>query len=216
MTDTQAADGKPFMLRIPVTKAGKDFFVEIDTNAIPAEVFEEAVKLGLKDLMGRGMSKLTKAAYGGDEAKLAAAQAGKNLEAINAGSIRFSGGKKKVAKGAIQSEAVRLAKALVKKGLKDQGYKVSEVATKDITRLANELLETEQGAALLTQAAANVEARNATTVALDFTKLNVQIDPKKVEANAKKRGATKAAGNLSATQAKKPGKRAKKGAQAQA
>jgi hypothetical protein len=204
------------VLQIPVVKAGsKDqaFLLDIDVDKISDVSYQEALRLGLKELANRGMSKLTKAAFDGDEAKLRAAAekvAQTNLDNINSGNIRVSGGKKKVATGAIATEALRLAKALVKKGLKAQGFKVSEVKTSDITRLAKEYLDTDGGSALMDKAKANIAEREATPVEMDFKALNVQIDDKKVQANAKKKAEGKT--TLSAKQAGKPATRSKKGA----
>src|SRR5258708_13592189 len=83
------------VLQVPIMK-GKGF-VEIDTEALPDEVYKESMLLGLKDLANRGMSKLTKASTKDAEelASLAMAQAEKNVEAIAQGKIRFLGKKAK-------------------------------------------------------------------------------------------------------------------------
>ena len=202
------------ILQIPVAKAGtkeETFFLDIDVSKISDVTYQEAMYLGLKELANRGMSKLTKGAFEGDEAKLrtaAAKVAATNAENILSGNIRVHGGKKKEPKGAVATESLRLAKALVKKHLKAAGYKVSEVKTSEITRLAKVFLESDQGEGIRAQARENIAKRDETTVELDLKALGVAIDPKKVEANAKK----KAKDQLSAKQAGKTKPRAKKGA----
>jgi hypothetical protein len=146
-------------VNVPITK-GKGI-VEIDTEAIPVEVYKEALLLGLKELANRGMSKLTKASFNGDEAALAEAamkQAEKNVEAINSGDIRFSGKKAKTGESAaVMTEARRLAKALIKDAIKANGEKISHYEPKEITALANAYLA--EDTSLIEQAKANLEER---------------------------------------------------------
>src|SRR6266403_4036371 len=94
-------------LSVPITK-GKGS-VTIDTETLPDEVYKEAMLLGLKELCNRGMSKLTKASFNGNEAALAEAamaQAEKNVDAIAQGKIRFLGKKAKTGESAaVMTEA---------------------------------------------------------------------------------------------------------------
>ncbi len=192
------------IVNVPITK-GKGT-VEIDSEAIPVEVYKEALLLGLKELANRGMTKLTKASFSGDEAALAEAamkQAEKNVEAINAGDIRFSGKKAKTGESAaVMTEARRLAKALIKDAIKANGEKIAHYEPKEITALANAYLA--EDTSLIEQAKANLEER-AKTPTLEKLKDVVakglkpsQTLVKKAEAkNAEKKG------NLSKTQAGK-------------
>lgn len=194
-------------INIPITKA-KDS-VTIDSEALPQEVYEEALKLGLKELANRGMSKLTKAAFKNDEAALAAAcleQAQKNVEAIMSGKIRFAGKKAKTGESAaVMTEARRLAKNLVKDSIKAAGMKISHVEAKDITAAANELLAADKS--LIEQAKTNLAEREKMPVAIDIKSL-IKESPKLV-AKAQAANEKKKAGTLSKTQAGKVAPRAK-------
>jgi hypothetical protein len=194
-------------IQVPITKAKGQ--VTIDSEAIPQEVYEEALKLGLKELANRGMSKLTKAAFKGVEADLAAAcmeQAEKNVEAIMTGKIRFAGKKAKSGESAaVMTEARRLAKNLVKDSIKAAGMKISHVEAKDITAAANELLAADPS--LIDKAKANLAEREKTPVSIDIKSL-IKESPKLV-AKANAANEKKKAGTLSKTQAGKVAARAK-------
>jgi len=193
-------------LSVPITK-GKGS-VTIDTETLPDEVYKEAMLLGLKELCNRGMSKLTKASTK-DEAELqslAMAQAEKNVEAIAQGKIRFLGKKAKTGESAaVMTEARRLAKNLVKDGIKAAGMKISHVEAKDITAAANELLASDSS--IVEQAKANLEERAKVPAKVDLIKSLIKESPKLVakakEANEKKKS------TLSKTQAGKVAPRAK-------
>ena len=194
-------------LIVPITK-GKSS-VTIDTEALPVEVYKEALALGLKELANRGMSKLTKASTRDAEelASLAMAQAQKNVEAIMAGEIRFSGKKAKTGEtAAVMTEARRLAKALIKDAIKANGEKISHYEPKEITALANAYLAEDQS--LIDQAKANLEERaKAPTLEKlkDVVKAGLKASPKLVA----KAEAAKSKKTLSKTQAGKVAPRAK-------
>ena len=192
-------------LQIPNTKA-KGEFITIDTDKIPVDVYTEAMLQGLKVLLNRGTSKIVKAAFK-TEAELKAAameKANEQLELIMSSKIKFTGQKKAAGiSGAVRTEAMRLAKALVKDELKRQGFKLSHIEASEITKVAKEYLEASPE--LLEQAKANIEARSAVSVG---EKINVKALVKesptlKAKADAKK------AGTLSATQAGKVKTRAR-------
>lgn len=197
------------VMKIPVVKA-KGQVVEVDTDSLPVEVYAEALTLGLKVLVNRGTSKLTKASCNGDEAVLATEAmkaAEKQMELIRTNAIKFSGGKTKAkGQGALHTEAMRLAKNLVKDAMKAQKIKISTVKASDITAAAKVILEGEQGPAILDMAKQNLAEREATKLTVDITTL-VKADPKLVA----KAEAEKKAKPLSKTQAGKPAPRAKKG-----
>lgn len=200
-------------LAIAVTK-GKGT-VEIDTDALPEEVFKEALIQGLKVLVNRGMSKITKVTYP-VEAELhaaAMAKAEENVTAIGEGKIKFSGATKATkASGAVMTEARRLARNLVKDEMKKAKIKISHVEAKEITKAANALLATEDiGKQLMEQAQANLDERAKTPVAASIISA-IPISDKL----AAKDAARKAKDQLSAKQAGKPKVRAKGQAQATA
>jgi hypothetical protein len=192
-------------VNVPVTKSKG--FVEIETDNLPDEVYKEALLQGLKVLVNRGMSKITKANIP-DEATFKAeaqAKAKKNVEDIYAGKVRITGGKAKKASGVVMTEARRLAKNLVKDAMKSAGIKISHVEASEITKAANALLD--EDPSIIEQAKANVEAREK-QVEGEGDKLasivgSISISQKKVAAAEAKRAK---GGTLSAKQAGKTAK----------
>ena len=191
MADEATSETTPSTtIMVPVTK-GKAM-IEIDTASLSDEVYREILLQGLKVLVNRGTSKITKTTYPNDaELKTAAmAKAVEQVEAIKAGTIKFTGGKaKSTVSGAVKTEAMRLARNLVKDELKRQGEKISHYKASVITASAKELLEApehaETGAKLIEMAKANLEARASSKVSISLAGL--KPDPELVEkAEAKK------------------------------
>lgn len=195
------------LMKIPCTKSKG--YVEVDVNLLPDDVLREVYLQGLKVLINRGMSKVTKAEYPAEDDLKAKAQeiATKNVEAVMTSKIKFSGGiKTKKASGEVMTEARRIARAKVKDALKANGEKPSLYSAKAITEAANALIEADPS--ILETAKANIEARKEApaSVKIDIKSL-IKPDPKLV-AKAQKEKADKAS-QLSAKQAGIPGKRSK-------
>lgn len=171
-------------VNIPVTK-GKAT-VAIDTDKLPDHVYAAALALGLKEMVNRGMSKITVAKLEGDDlakAQAAAmAKATENVTAILDGSIKITGQKaSKGTPGVVMTEAKRLARNVIKDEMKRAGIKVSYVDAKDITAAAVAYLETDEGKVLLDAAKANVEARTSAVAA------GIKVDVTAIPINAKKK-----------------------------
>lgn len=196
------------ILKIPVVKA-KGQFTEIDDERLPDDVYREALTLGLKVLVNRGTSKITKPLYEGDEQKMAEAamkKAEEQVELIYTSKIKFTGQKKaKGASGAVMTEARRLAKNLVKDQIKAAGLKISHYEASEITKAANALLDSETGPSIIEQAKANLAERDNIKPALDITGLIAPSAKKVAAAEAKKKDKP-----LSAKQAGKTAPRKKK------
>lgn len=198
--ETASATATPStIITVPVVK-GKGT-IDIDTSLLPDDVYREALLQGLKVLANRGTSKVTKTTYP-KEAELKA----KAMEVAEAqrtamydGKIKLTGGAKSASKvsGAEKTEAMRLARALVKDTLKAQKIKISHVAASDITAAAKLVLE--QRPDILEQAKANLAARSAVPLGIDLSAV-IKEDPKKVAAAKAKTEKSKAEG-LSAKQA---------------
>jgi hypothetical protein len=188
------------VLRVPVTKA-KGGFVEINTAELPDDVYAEALALGVKELANRKMSKITKAQYpDADELKAAAlAQAQKNVEDIKAGKIKFAG-KSSATKvsGAEKTEAMRIARNLIKDTLKREKIKISHVKASEITAAAKVLLE--QDPKIMEQAKANLAARDTIGTGSINIRALIHEDPALV-AKAEAKAAKEKSGTLSAKQA---------------
>lgn len=207
-------------LQVPITK-GKGTII-IDTDAIPEDVYREALLQGLKILANRGTTKITAETYPNEDERRKAAMemAEKQKELIMTGKIKFTGQKAKKASGAVMTEARRLARNLVKDEMKRQGIKVSHVEASEITKAANALLEADDS--IIKQAEQNIAERDAkikgTGLAINVKDL-IKVSDKKVAAAEAKKAKDRAAKGetLSATQAGKVTARAKgKGAAAQA
>ncbi len=204
------------IIQVPVPKAGKEAFLSVDTDSdIPStDIYAYLLMLGLKTVLNRGQSKVTKTDIPDDAKRQAEAMriAGIQLEALREGKVRGAGSATKKASGEVMTEARRIAKAMVKDGLRAAGQKPSHIAPKVISDLAKQLIDADPS--ILAKAKAVVEERKAAPVSDDVKALfaNVKADPKlvaKAEADKAKRK------QLSATQAGKTQTRAK-GAQASA
>ena len=188
------------VIDIPISK-GKDLFFPVDLDEImgeefPADVYREIIFQGLKQVMNRGFSVQSSAKSKDnpmDEAEQAKHNATllkiaeENMEKYRKGEIRVSGGKAKT-KGlarAIMTEATRLAKVIVKDGIRRLGtVKVSHVPARVITTRAKEFLETEAGQKLIDEATATIKAREAATFGIDLS--NIKADPKLVAKSKEK------------------------------
>jgi len=190
------------VLSIPITKGKAN--IEIETGDLPDDVYQEALLQGLKVLLNRGASKITKETYP-DAAELVAAamaKANEQVELVKTSKIKFTGASKSTKKesGAVMTEARRLAKNVVKDAIKANGGKISHYEARDITAAANELLKAD--ASLIEQAKANLEALEAKPTAVDIKSL-ISVSAKKVAQADAKKAKAKADAPLSAKQAGK-------------
>ena len=207
MAEAQAAPTIE-IINVPITKGKTTMAVTLAD--IPDDVYQEALLQGLKVLLNRGASKITKELYSNaEELKAAAlAKANEQLDLVKTSKIKFTGGKKKSgATGAVMTEARRLAKALVKDELKRAGIKISHVEASEITKAANLYLESEHGQALLDKAAANLAERENVTLTDTFDIKSIVKESPKLIAIAEAKKAK--GGTLSAKQAGKVKQRSK-------
>lgn len=183
---------------VPVTKAKQT--VEIDVDALPADVYKEIMLQGLKHFVNGGMGEIKTAGLKDDA--LAKAQdvamqvADENLNKIYSGKIRMTKGTRTKVSGAVKTEAMRLARMIIKQAIKDDGGKVSHYSAKDITAAAKEWLETtEEGKECFAQAEKNIKARVETEAKAKIDLSSIKPDPKLVkkadEANAKRKKGAK-------------------------
>jgi hypothetical protein len=173
------------IIKVAIAKA-KDV-IEVNIDDLPDAVFKEVLIQGCKAVLNRGMSKVTIALLG-DEDKVkteAMAIASKNVEDMYAGKIRFTGGAKQhKVSGKVKTEAMRLARNVVKDEIKRGGGKISHYAASEITEAAKEYLETDAGKTLMDVAKANIEKReqaaDAGAKVLSGITSKLKTDPKKV------------------------------------
>ncbi len=196
------------VVSIPITKV-KGEAVDIDFNALPDDVYKEMLYLGAKEYInsvkmskiGAGLTKLEGAELSKAQAQVVA-QAKANAEAMATGKdFKFHGASKSDTKvsGAVNTEAMRLAKNLVKDAMKKAGLKISHTPASEITAAAKEVLRSMPE--LIKTAEANLAARAETPIkGIDITKL-VKADPELVAKAEKAKAAKKKSAPLSAKQA---------------
>jgi hypothetical protein len=194
------------ILKVPVTKAKAT--LDIDTSELPDAVYQEALAQGLKIILNRGQTKITKETYPKAEELQAAAlaKAEETFANMKAGKIRIMGTKAEKTGGAVMTEARRLAKQVIKDEMKRQGIKVSYVEASEITKAANAYLTTDAGKELIDRAKANLEAAQAkasatTDILAGIVNPSMVSEKKKAKIEDEKK---KAKAALSATQAGKP------------
>lgn len=190
-------------VQIPITKAKS--YIAVNTDGIEEggdltqEVYREALILGLKAILNRGTTKITKETYPKEEEMRAAAmaQAEKMFAQMKTNDIRFVGAKKvKEVSGEVMTEAMATARKHVKQYLKDQGIKVSHVKASEITKHAKALLVTYPQ--IVEDAKATVKARKeAAKGGLDMAGVfgQIEVDPKLVAKSEQEKAERKAAGS---------------------
>lgn len=201
-------------IHVPIVKGKAS--LTINTDDIPEDVYREIVLQGLKVILNRGTSKITASTYPDEEERKAAAmaKAAEQLDLVKTSKIKFTGGKAKKASGAVMTEAMRVARALVRDAMKAQGLKISHYPASEITKAAKALLDSEQGAEIMVAAEATIAERSkAPTLAVDI-KAIIHESPELVAKAEAAKAAKK--GQLSAKQAGMPTKRKKGGAEATA
>src|SRR5882757_6942183 len=134
--------------------------IEVDTAKLPDDVYREALMQGLKVIAERGMSKMTKEAYPVEDERKAAikTKAEANVQDMYDGKVKITGAKTvKKASGAVMTEAMRLARNLIKDAMKANKIKISTVKASEITKAAKAYVETNPG--IIATAEANLKAR---------------------------------------------------------
>src|SRR5579871_1209461 len=184
MTDTEVvaneaaaqADPAPFIAEVELKSGCGTITVNFDEMNI--DMYKMLLIEGAKAVLNSvGMSKklpgITKL-EGADKEKAIEAvrkQAEETLAKLMNGTLSKGRGKSKVS-GAVQTEALRLAKLLVKQHIKDSGQKVGAYSAKEITAAAKAVLDANP--ALVQQAEKNLAERAGDvkgTKGLDLKKL---------------------------------------------
>lgn len=206
------------ILKIAITK-GKEA-LDVETDDLPEAVYARALAEGLKVLLNAGMSKITAKDIPNEDERKAEAmlKAKANLADLRAGKLKTARGAAAAGKvaGVVMTEAMRLARNLVKDEMKRQGLKVSYVAASDITVAAKALIAATPD--IVKQAEANLAERAKVAVTIDVSAIPVDANKvaKAAEAKAKKAEqlSAKQAGQTVVAAKAKPAKG--KGAQAKA
>lgn len=166
MTDTTTNDSStPRKVKLKGGAGEVDF---IPSKVEDMAVYEFIFMTGVETIVNKlGMSKISAGLTkldGEEKAKAIAAvveQALKTVQAMYDGDLK---GAKATSKrtGAVQTEAMRLAKALVKQELRNAGYKLSSFDAKELTSFAKDVLK--DNADLYKTAEENLKARAALPV----------------------------------------------------
>ncbi len=194
------------IIKVRIIKV-KDATVDVDLDALPIEVYKEMLRLGAETYINKvGMSKigagLTK--LEGTELTKAqnavVAQAQKNVTDMLAGKIKIAGEKSATkVSGAVNTEAMRLAKNIVKDWMKQTGRKISHTPASEITAGAKEVLSAMPE--LYVTAEENLKKRAETPIkGIDLSSI-VKEDPKLVAKANEAKAAKKKGAPLSAKQA---------------
>jgi len=205
--DAVGADTPSTIIQFALKNGAGD--VEVDTALLPNEVYKEVLIQGLKAIAERNMSKLTKEAYPDEGQRKQAIhdRAMENVQAMYDGKIKITGAAKvKKASGAVMTEAMLLARNLIKDAMKANKIKISTVKASEITKAAKAYIETNPG--LIATAEANIKAREETPMTLDIKSL-IKVDPELVAKDEAKKAKAKADKPLSKAQAGKVAPRAK-------
>ena len=190
--------GQTSIVSVFISKAKAS--LDVDISKLPDDVYNEVLQKGLQSVLGRGMGEIKVGALEGAElekAQEAALEvAAANLEKCYAGEIRFMAAKKTKVKGKERTEAMRIAKQIVKDQMKAEGLKISHYSAKEITAAAEQVLA--DNPEILEQAKENlarIEKERSSKVKINL-KSTMKTDPKKVaaakEASEKKKAATAA------------------------
>lgn len=196
--EVEGKDPEKSYIRVPVVKASTKedpSWVEVCVEDIPQDVFNAVVMLGLKHFVNGGMTKIVGSKT--DASRKAAMEiATKNVENVYLGKVRMpSGVSRSKVSGAVKTEAMRLARLLIKDALKASGVKVSHVPAKEITAAAKVYLESEAGAEVVTIAEANIKEREEKEKSqkdvLSIAIKGIKVDPKLVAAANEKAAASR-------------------------
>ena len=147
----------PITVAIPKSKDTISF----NPDDLNDAAYRHLLELGAKVYLNSRMTKITIAELGDEDTvkKEALIRANENLEALLAPDFvgKTKGAKAGKVSGAVRTEAMRLAKNIVKDELKRAGLKISHYPASEITEAAKGLLE--QDDSLIEMAKANLEAR---------------------------------------------------------
>lgn len=183
--------------------------IDVDLSRLPDDVYAELLLQGAKVVAERAMSKITKEAYPDEAERKSAirAKAQANIEDMYAGKIKITGrASVKKASGAVMTEAMRLARNLVKDAIKAAKGKISHYKASEITAAAKSLIEADPS--IIAKAEEAIKAREAAPAKIDVMSL-IKEDPTLVAKDEAKKAEAKANKPLSAKQAGKVAPRAK-------
>ena len=202
------------ILQIPITKAGKGVYIEVDTDELQSvdaasEVMLDLLARGLKDAlnsrMGTGFASGSTLAtkHGADSKEVEDNKAAcldkakENLSDLMAGKLTKKAKAPTAEKREVITAARRLAREIVKNTIREKGGKPSHYAPSEITKWADVLIADDPS--YVEDAKAELERLAKTASKPMKTIMDIKPDPKKV-AKAKAEADSRKT-QLSATQA---------------
>lgn len=116
---------------------GKGIELDVNANALPANVMEHVVYIGLRNILMDSHASVTRESDGENFVANAQAQAEKKLAAMMAGEVRVAGTREG---DPVRAEAIRIASDMIRTALRKAGRKVSEVDAKALREKAVALI----------------------------------------------------------------------------
>jgi len=219
MSDVDQANAETVVMEIPITKAKRS--LKVTPSMLSDPMFQEIIFRGLAEVLNAGMSKITVKDLEGAELSnaqdAAFAKAEENLKTLMDSKVKHKGARGAASKSKVSrevtTEAMRLARDIIKDQIRADGGKPSHYKASDVSKWAKELLEAD--ASYYTQAEATIEARKTKPVAISLAGL--KPDATLVAKAEEKKAKPKTSGQLSAKQAGKtapPRSKPKAGAEA--
>lgn len=209
MSDVTTGEGTPAAqaIEVLITKSKKALGVMV--SSLSDEMFAEVIYRGLSDILNSGMSKITTKDLEGAELTKAQdaafAKAEDNLKTLMDGKVKHKGqrGSAKTSKHSreVTTEAMRLARDVIKDQIRADGGKPSHYKASDVSKWAKELLEADPS--YYDMATASIESRKQKPIGISLKGLkpdDALVAKDKARASKAK---PKAAGQLSAKQAGK-------------
>jgi hypothetical protein len=206
-------DESKYLIEVELkNKAGT---IVIDLRKVKSDdQYREALRLGFKAMAERAMSKITKAEYPDEDERKAAilAKATQNIQDVYDGTAKIPGkaAVKVSGKGSakVMTEAMRLAREMVKDAMKLAKIKITHVKASEVTAAAKALIADDPS--IVATAEANLKARESAPLKLNIASL-IKVDPALAAKDAAKQAARQAEKDtqLSKTQAGKVAPRAK-------
>lgn len=194
-------------IEVLITKAKKALGVTV--SSLSDEMFAEVIYRGLSDILNSGMSKITTKDLEGAELlkaqEAAFAKAEDNLKTLMDGKVKHKGqrGSAKTSKHSreVTTEAMRLARDVIKDQIRADGGKPSHYKASDVSKWAKELLEADPS--YYDMATAALESRKQKPIGISLAGLKPDETLVAKDKARKTAAKPKAAGQLSAKQAGK-------------
>lgn len=135
---------------------GKGITLDVSWEDLPQNALEHVIYIGLRNILMDAHASITKDEYPDPDHLMATAEAlaERKLSALMKGEVRVAGTRSRVDQ--VMAEAIRLATAMVKKGLQKAGKRLADYKPAELRAAAEKLVA--KNPSLVTQAEANIAA----------------------------------------------------------